>query len=82
MGRYVRKTGPAVAANELHEADEQLRALRAKADEEKKRAVQRLVRAGLSDNQVARRLGLKRETVAGYREQANMTANPIGGALD
>lgn len=82
MGRYVRKTGPAVNANELKEADAQQRTIRAHGDEETRRAILRQVRLGLSDNQVAKRLSVKPATVARYREEAEMKANPLGGALD
>lgn len=82
MGRYVQKTGTAVSGDELKAAEAQQRTLRARAADEKRRSILRLVRAGLSDNQVADRLGVKKKLVTQCREEADVKANPIGGALD
>ncbi len=82
MARDRRKKGPAVAANELKAAEQEQRELWAKADVEKRRAILRQVRAGLSDNQVAQRLGVQKRMVTACREQARMESNPNGGALD
>lgn len=56
--------------------------LRAKAQEVDKAGVRRLVKAGLSDNQVSKVLRMTPTKVAEYREQLALPPNPPGGAFD
>ena len=54
----------------------------AQLEAETRAAVRRLWTAGLSDNQIAKRLHVGRATVARHREALGLAANPLGGTFD